>query len=96
MTLMEKAIQMTDEQLRAKFTKSRIKQRHSLRDVDAIIGVPYSTLARFERGENSPVLDIRARIEAYANGDTSLKDRRKPPASIADRLKRIEEHLGLN
>jgi len=87
---------MTNKDLRSSFTKARNKRGLSLRDVDAIIGVPYSTLARFERGENTPLIEIQDRIEGFINGDTDKKDRFKRQSSVEARLKRIEEHLGLN
>ena len=87
------------EKLKADFKVKRCKYRMSLREVDKLCGVSYSTLARFENGKGEPSLIVLKQIGDWVyrdKGSPSIERIKKPTPyqSLSERIERIEKHLG--
>ncbi len=77
----------------------RIREGLSLRDLEAIVGVSFSGIARVERDAGQPTDDTAARILRWLDSGTGTERREKRGrpwiVTIEQRLARIEAELGL-
>ncbi len=75
----------------------RIAEATSLRDLELIIGVSFSTLARIERGTGSCTADTSKRVlDWIETGKGTAKRLRRPKSwhiTTEQRLAKIEAHL---
>lgn len=79
--------------------EKRIEEGFTLRELERVVGVSFSGLARIERGVGEPTKASRERVERWlSTGEHSEPRPRKGDpwfVKIEQRLARIEKELGL-